>query len=267
MENGFDSKIRGLAGRIIVLTRDPGQSAPWAEALAALGARPVIIPMVRFEPPADFTGLDRAIRDFSRMKWIIFPSANAVRFFLNRFIQLGYHPRDFAGHRIAAVGPATASVLASAGIPVDLIPAEATASCLAGELMELNPPAAGDVLVPRAEPGGEEWIETLRAAGWPVHCVTAYRTLPAVLDSVSQAELERAHGIIFASPSAVNFFQTAAGEDFFRRHSRLAVFSIGPTTSGALRKAGVTGFREAEPPGFPGILQALAGVFGPGGRC
>ena len=73
-----------LKGKRIVITRAVEQSRDLKERLEHLGATVLLLPAVSFSEPADMTELDRAIRSLQSFDWILFTSANAVRFFAAR---------------------------------------------------------------------------------------------------------------------------------------------------------------------------------------
>jgi len=91
--------IKTLAGRRIIVTRAPEQSLELARKLEELGAEVLLLPMVRFTGPPQTSELDQAIRVLDEFDWLLFTSANAVRFFLARCRELQrWHgvPKDSA---------------------------------------------------------------------------------------------------------------------------------------------------------------------------
>ena len=74
-----ETRASSLAGKRIVITRAAGQSEALARALSARGAVPVVLPLVAFAEPEDFTPLDRAIAGIEQFDWMILTSAQAVR--------------------------------------------------------------------------------------------------------------------------------------------------------------------------------------------
>src|ERR1019366_6253750 len=79
-----------LFGKRIVVTRAPEQAGALASRLGALGAGVVELPTIEIRPPADGAPLDRAIAQLDTYDWLIFTSANGVRFFLDR-LDAGEH--------------------------------------------------------------------------------------------------------------------------------------------------------------------------------
>jgi uroporphyrinogen-III synthase len=252
-----------LRGRIIAVTRDPGQAAGLCEALRARGAEPLPCPTVAFAPPGSWDEVDAALADWPRVAWVLFPSANAVTFFLDRAAGRLSGPAAWTGKRVGAVGEATRRLLEARGITVDVVPARFTGADLAAELIAGQPVPAGTAVIPTSDIGREELAEALAAAGWTIRQVTAYRTVPAVPTVEALGRLPQADAVTFASPSAVKGFAAAAGADFFRRHPGVAAVSIGPSTTRALAALAPATVREASPHSAEGLVQALEALFAP----
>jgi uroporphyrinogen-III synthase len=235
-----------------VLTRRAEQSAELAEALMARGAQVVVFPCIAIEPPRDGgAALREALGDLSAYDWVVLSSANAVDAL---FAELR-DARDLVGLRVAAVGAATARVLGSHGILADLVPEGGGAA----SLLSIFPEATGTVrvLLPRAAAGGRRIEEELARLGYEVHAVDAYMTGRPEIDPQCLDELVGADAVVFASPSAVAGFLELAGV------ARLApvVVSIGPETSGALARRGITAAAEAAAPSVEGVVAALESCF------
>jgi len=98
--------VKPLKGRRILVTRRSEQTGSLREALSALGATVVEVPLIAHEPPADPRPLDEALGRLARYDWVAFTSANAVEAVAGRLARLGVPLA--AGVRLAAVGPSTA---------------------------------------------------------------------------------------------------------------------------------------------------------------
>jgi uroporphyrinogen-III synthase len=230
--------VSGLTGRTVVVTRPQDQAEPLAAAVRRLGGIPIPFPTIATRPLADPAPLDAAIAALDHCAWIVFTSANAVRFFVERLRAV--RPAGLpATVRNAAVGPATARALDALGVWVDAVPAEFLGSAIAGALGDVR---GRTVLVPRADIGRDETIEALRAAGARVLDVTAYHTVPAAPNPRGWRALEAgADAVTFTSPSTVRNFFALAGDDAARRVlAPAAIACIGPTTAEAARAAGLT---------------------------
>ena len=230
-----------LAGKRVVITRAVEQAREFKERLENLGATVLLLPAVSFSEPADASELDRAIRSLGSFDWILFTSANAVRFFTGRRNKLGIVSGEKTKPRCAAVGPATASVAAAEGFTIDYVAKEFLGTALAGEL---NAAVAGKrVLLPRSERAGRELPAALKAAGANVTEVVAYHTggvgaaEPGVMDAMREGRVDV---VSFFSPSAVENLRGELGDEVLMAlGERAALAAVGPVTATAMQKAGL----------------------------
>src|SRR5208282_2574228 len=112
-----------------VVTRAADQAAELSDRLRSLGADTIELPVIALEPPADPAPLDRAIEDLASYDWLIFTSANGVRFFMDRLDQSPHDLRALKA-RICAIGPATRKAIEDLHLKVDLMPEEYVAEAL-----------------------------------------------------------------------------------------------------------------------------------------
>ena len=99
--------------------------------LEALGAEVLLAPTVGVRPITDPGPLDAAIDRLADYDWLVFTSANGVRFFLRRLEQRGRDLRALGHLKLAAIGPATAEALAQFHLRADLVPASYRSEALA----------------------------------------------------------------------------------------------------------------------------------------
>ena len=226
-----------LAGKRIVITRVVAQSEALAKVLAGLGAVPVVLPLVEFGEPEDFSPLDAAIAQLDRFAWMIFTSGQAVRAVVARSKDLGASlNRSGSKLRIAAVGPASAEAIRQAGLAVDYVANVHNGVGLAGELGEEL--RGRSVLLPRSDHANPDLPAALKTHGAQVTEVVAYRTLqPSEVDrqKLSRISAGEADAILFFSPSAVQNFAVLVGaEHFLGLQKGLAITAVGPVTAEAL---------------------------------
>lgn len=225
----------------IVVTRSADQADELCAKLAALGATAVRFPVIQFIPlPAP--ELDAALAHLNDYAWLIFTSANAVRFFFRDKENGRQGEREWiSAIRIAAVGSATQELLASYGLPVDFVPAEFTGEQLA---LGLGDVAGQRILLPRARIGRPEIVALLRERGALVDDIALYDTVTAVPTPQALAELEKGTDVItFTSPSSVrNFYKIRETRpDKFEKPVRSALIAaIGPSTAAEAAKFGLT---------------------------
>jgi uroporphyrinogen-III synthase len=234
---------RRLEGRRVLVLRPEGQAEDLARALAAEGAVPVVVPAIRILPLPDTEALDAALR--RDHDWVVFTSVNGVAAI-----------KEAVAGRVAAVGPATAEALVSAGVAVDFVPSAYTTFALASELP--GPPSR--VCVVRAEAAGPDLETILSRRGYEVERVNAYRTEPSGRGLIVEALDNGIDAVALTSASITEAFADAAGDPPDTRGA--AVFSIGPATTAACVRAGLTVAAEAVTHTIPGLVAAIAATMG-----
>ncbi len=240
---------RPLFGQTVVVTRPEGQASIMADQLRGAGADAVILPVIEIEDPADGgAALSAALDAVGDYDWLVVTSANGAR----RVLAGLPDARALGGVSVAAIGPGTAAALADGNVRADLVPARYVAEGLL-EAFPAPPDGGGRVLLARAAVARDTLPEGLRAAGWAVGVVEAYRTVPATPDAAALDAAAAADIVTFTSSSTVTRFLEVAGPD---RVPPL-VACIGPVTSATARDAGLTVDVEATDHTVPGLVAAL----------
>jgi len=250
------SPERPLAGLMVVITRPREQSAGLAGLLEQSGARVIELPAIEILPARDYAPLDAAIKELSGYDWLIFTSANGVRFFLERLERCAMQPADFRG-RVCAIGPATRRAAVAAGFQVDLVPEQYVAESLVAAFKDFDLQNKR-ILLPRAAIARDLVPDELRRLGARVDVVEAYRTglPPGVQERAAKifAAGRKPDWITFTSSSTVNNFIAAAGREAL---AGVRVASIGPVTSATLRSHGVEVTAEAAAYTAEGLVEAI----------
>jgi uroporphyrinogen-III synthase len=206
----------------VIVTRPRAQAEPLAAALRERGFEPVLCPLIETVPiddgPVEVGGYD----------WIVVTSANGAAQLARR--HLGYLPR------VAAVGAATAQVLAEYGIEVDFVPRDASEAGLVAEL----PRPHGRILFVGADGTGELLQSELDADARYV-----YRTRELEPESPPAGDL-----VLLASGSAARAW-AKLGVD-------LPAISIGRRTTAAALAVGTEVVGEARTPDVQGLVDCAA---------
>ena len=245
-----------LSGRRIVVTRAREQAGSLSARFRELGADAIEIPTIEIRPAAGTGPLDAAIARLADYDWLVFTSANGVRYFLER---LDRSPLDLRAlrARIAAIGPATRAAIEALRLKVDLMGEEFVAESL------LDAFVAHDmrdkrVLLPRAAEARDTLPRELRRRGAVVDVVEAYRNVvPA--DAASRARdvfgsPRKPDFIAFTSASTVRQFIQVAPAGALEG---VRVASIGPVTTRAAREAGLEVAAEAREFTTAGLVEAI----------
>jgi uroporphyrinogen-III synthase len=178
---------RPLGGWRILVPR----GGPWGHGVAAdlraVGAQPIVAPMINFAATEDAETLDRALEALAAgsFDWLTMTSATTVDV-------LAAHKAVVPPEtHIAAVGETTAAALTAAGYKVDLVPPEDnSAKGLLRELKrfeQFGPELR--VLTLRSDIAKPVLTEGLIARGHTVESVVAYRTIGVEVDPQIRADV------------------------------------------------------------------------------
>jgi len=250
-----------LSGRRVVITRPAGQSADWRNRLEAQGAEVLELPLIKVSKDVDLNTLAEVLQEFGAYEWLVFTSANGVKYFFEEFIRVHVDIRALGLVRIAAVGEATAAALTDLHLRVDLQPKKASGEELAMELISRESMDSAKVLVVTGNKNREVLVEKLHEARAIVDTLPVYKTEETDLAADPVAGDFKAKGadaILFASPSAVqSFFDQAAALKLGAKARKPLAGSIGPTTTATMKQLGVPVDFEAAEPSLDALISAL----------
>lgn len=251
--------MTSVAHKPVVVTRDEAADGPLSTELRNLGLSVLLWPAVT-TVVADTGPFLEQLNRIGEFDWIVFASRHAVAAVTRH---LPSRPADL---RVAAVGQATAQVLAQRGWTADLVPEEANAAALVAALATR---LAGPGGIPSGAPGpkvlfpaSSRALPTIAAGltqlGAQVVQVEAYQTDSATLDvneCRSWIAREAVGAVTFASPSAVVELENALGKaEFEQLAAQAAVVAIGPTTARELIGRGHSP-AVAQSPTLQGLAQ------------
>ena len=248
-----------LFGKTVVVTRPETQAAAFATLLRDQGARVITFPVIRVVPSDNMGPLDKALSAISSYQWLIFTSANGVRFFFERLRRQGMDVRDLKGIRIATIGPATAEMVESMGIRVDLSPDEFISEGVvkAFERIDIR---GKRILLPRAETARDVIPQGLGRQGALIDVIPIYKTVGSgkdgkeLLEALTEGEVDV---ITFTSPSTVTNFIDIIGKEA-EIPPGVAIACIGPVTASAAQNAGLTVNIMQGPYEMKGFVEAIA---------
>jgi uroporphyrinogen III methyltransferase/synthase len=256
--NWFEKKT--LFGKRILITRARDQASTFSKILEGYGAHVIQFPTIEIRPPANWSGLDKAIKKLDNYHWVIFTSTNGVDYFWQRLILAGKDARAFKGAKIAAIGPPTAQELRKRGIVPDLIPQEYKAEGLIQSL-EAKDLAGTKFLIPRAAEAREILPEELRKQGAEVDIVAAYRTVRPtdhkgeVIDLLKAKEIDL---ITFTSSSTVkNLIEILLKDRSKELLAGIKIACIGPITARTAKGFGIDTDIMPEVYTIPAMAKAI----------
>lgn len=253
-----------FAGSRVLVPVTAGRPRPLVTALAELGADVRTVELARIErADSAAVAVDRLAAGCG-VAWLAFTSSHAVAALDAAARETGTTLGALVRRhdalepiRVAAVGPATATALAELGIAVDLVPARERSA--AGLLAVWPvPPETGPrtVLVPHGDLAEPTLPHGLRAIGWEVETVVAYRNLPGPpLDTALRDDLAggRVDVVLLTSGSVA--------ERLFSRvdpSPTTAFVALGPRTAQAVAALGVEVDATSPGPETAGLVWAVA---------
>lgn len=237
---------------VIVLTRETEDNQALAAGLQAKHIEVLHYPCIQtvFSPfsPSSHLPEGKTMADF---QVIVFTSKRGVAGMQPVYPLIREHLRT--GMRIAVVGQATAGAVKNAiGTFPHYIAQPATSQSLA-RLLVRSLPTNTSILHIRGDKTTGAFKSIIHDHKFPLTEAVVYRTQstnPQPLKSIEQAI------IVLSSPSTVQTFFSANPRS--GRPSQWIYLSIGPTTTQALQKTGVTSIFQAKSPG--NIIEAIENI-------
>jgi uroporphyrinogen III methyltransferase/synthase len=247
-----------LFGQRIVVTRPRDEGSRAAVALETLGAEVLLAPTVLVRPISGPCPLDAAIDRLASYDWLVFTSANGVRFFVERLTAQGRDLRALGHLKLAAIGPVTAEALAEIHLNADLVPETYRSEALATALLDR---ASGcKILLARADRGRAVLKDELEKLA-EVDQVAVYHNLDAqalpenVVERIITGTID---WITLTSPAItarLHDLLPPDARDRIGREVRLA--SLSPVTTEAARSVGWNVAVEAAEFTWEGLVHAI----------
>ena len=237
----------------VLVTRAVEQAGDLTERLRRLGCFVIDVPLIAVVDPVDggaelARAMTLASRADSPYDWVVFTSPNGAE---RALALLG----PGASARLAAIGPGTAAVCRNLGFDVALVPKRSV-----GEgLVESFPDPVSSfrrILLPQAEGARPVVADGLRARGWTVESVTAYRTVPRTPTPADHEIVATADVVLCASSSAARSMVAAFGV----KGLPPLVVSIGPQTTNTLENLGVEVEATADPHTLDGLIGCVESI-------
>jgi uroporphyrinogen-III synthase len=260
------SSAPSLSGRRIAVTRARDQASELGAKLAALGAEVIELPLIHVSKEIDKHTLADVLAELGGYDWIVFTSANGVRFFFEEFHRIFDDVRALGMLRFACIGDTTAKAIKEQHIRVECQPKTATAEALADELIATGSLDSAKLLIITGNLNRDTLTKKLEDARAIVDQLQVYKTEKTDLSAEPAAADFRARGadaILFASSSAVQSFIDQAGAlKLAKDAKRPLAGSIGPQTSETMKKAGMPIDFEAKTPSLDALVEALVKKLG-----
>jgi uroporphyrinogen-III synthase len=226
-----------LINKTIVITRTVEQSKESSEIFKELGANVITFPTLDIVPPSSWNEFDKIVRGRTKVDFIIFTSAHAVKMFVKRCYDLNL-VLNFEGLKVTAIGNKTSAVCSRFNIPVHIIPKKFSSE---GLVEELSGYALKDkvIFIPRSEIGREKLPEDLEKLGAVIKAAPVYNVSIPPEDKIEKyievLNNSKPDLFIFTSPSTFeNFLEILKINNPVKYFKYYDVAAIGPTTRTAI---------------------------------
>jgi uncharacterized protein HemX/uroporphyrinogen-III synthase len=250
-----------LLGRRILITRPVGQADALASLVEAKGGTATTQSLFEIQPPENNSIPAALLAEASDWSWLIFISANAVRYACKIDPQLSQRLAGGAC-RIAAIGEATAQELRLQGFKVDLIPSNGSNSeALLAEALFQNV-LGQKMLIVRGTGGREHLAETLRLRGAEIVYAEVYRRvaipIEAFQNTLEEWQSGRMDCIVVTSGEALSRLTYIARAYGFLPHVLTTpMVVLGDRIASLAREEGWTNVGVSKVPGDDGLLQVI----------
>ena len=249
-----------LFGKKIAITRDAAGNNVLENKLRKFGAEIIrynsieIIDKCQNDLAQEILG---RINDFN---WMIFTSANAIRFVFSALSKLKKDARVFCASRIACIGSESAKCLETYGLTADFVPTKYTSSDLVDQLSGEYDLIGKSILLLRSKIAPDVLPKSLNSLGALVSDIDAYNVVASneesghLEESLLRSELD---WITFTSASCVTSVVNSVGVDVMKKNSA-KIASIGPITSLRLKEFGICADIEAKEHTIDGLVEVIS---------
>jgi uroporphyrinogen-III synthase len=233
--------MQSLFNKTILLTRSKQQIEASASFFKELGANVIEFPTIKIVEPDDWSKFDNLILS-TKFDFIIFTSANSVKYFHKRLQQLNIK-FDFKNLKVIAIGNSTAEASKACSIKVNFIPNKFSVNGLIKEFDEFDFENK-NVLIPQSDIGKKDFYDELHKRKANVYSAVVYKNIiPEVDDLTEKIHLINNTEIdvfVFTSPSTFkNFVELLNIKNLKSYFGNKLIAAIGDTTKNEIEKSGL----------------------------
>lgn len=253
-----------MSGKRVMVLRPADQAKGVYAMLRRVGAEVLPYPTIATRETVDSQSWERFEQIAPTGGWLVFTSENGVRYFMNHILAHGGDIRSLARFKIAAVGVGTSRALSNFHLRPDFLPKKATVVQLASELASQHDMSGKTIVRVEGNLSDNTIPDILTEAGGTVVRIPVYETYhPSWPDDLKTKLLTvPPDAIVFSSGStAAGLRQILNDEEWTTVTSSAVIASIGPSTSIAISKHGLTVNVEAGEHSLPGLIDALTDYY------
>jgi uroporphyrinogen-III synthase len=250
-----------LHGKVFISTVSTGKSFEMRNIFEPLGAIMVDFPMTEFAEGDLTPEIVEAVAGIEKYEWIIFTSANGVRYFHNLLYKTTGLSSIPSKNKIAVVGPKTELALKNAGRTATFIGSGNTAQNMVTELIEKELVQNCSILLPLGNLASCIPELILSEISMPTR-INVYKTvMTGITDNgtIGLIKNNRYDLILFTSPSGVvNFIETI---DTHNINPDLRVACIGKITQSTAEKYGLKCLITADTSTYEGLACEILNYY------
>jgi uroporphyrinogen III methyltransferase/synthase len=182
-------------------------------------------------PVDDYSFADNALKHLDNFDWLVFTSANGIKFFFQRLNALGLDARALAGLKIAVMGKTSAETLADFGVLPDLVPETESSAALLEKFRTIGVKNT-KFLLPQSQLASTELPDGLTEMGAHIEQLTIYDTIEIDPGPIDFAHIDQ---ILFTSGSTIRAFVKRYG----RPAGHIECLCLGLPSQSEAKKLGI----------------------------
>ncbi|MBK7105658.1 MAG: uroporphyrinogen-III synthase [Ignavibacteriae bacterium] len=224
----------------IVLTRSESQSLNDILEFEKLGAKVLSFPTIIISKLDDYSETDKILKNVNEFDYIIFSSANSVKYFIQRIAELQIQI-NFDKIKIIAIGKGTEKLLSDSKIKIDFTPTKFSANDLLSEISDLEI-SNKNILIPGSTIMRNELYNGLINLNANVTKCEVYQNIIPQKNEINLEKFEEFNAdlFVFTSPSTFNnFLEILEIENPKNYFAEKKIAVIGPTTRQTLIDKGI----------------------------
>ena len=182
-------------------------------------------------PIDNYSRTDSLLKKVETYDWIIFTSANGVKYLFKRLYEIGKDARALSNAKIAAIGKTTAQKVSEFGITADIVPKNESSAGLLLEFASLDMKGK-KVLLPQSEIASNELPDGLLNMQAVIEKLSIYKTVDIKPEPVDFNFIDI---ILFTSGSTVRAFV----KHFGKVPENVKTYCLGQPTLNEAKKHGI----------------------------
>jgi uroporphyrinogen-III synthase len=245
-------------GARVLVTRPQQQADNLCQLIGNQGGEPVVFPVLEISAVEPVIGYKSVIDRVNNSDWVIFVSANAVRFACAGQTDRSLQVDDKV--RVAVLGKATATALKAIGWPVHLLPESGFNSEALLAMEALQQVKGRRFLIVRGQGGREHLAKILVQKGAVVDYLEVYRRIKPKVDEQRCRQVLVADGldaIILTSGEALQNLLDIAGENVAILLKSVPLVVISDRMQKIAKEMGFSRIRVTDEPGDAAIVKTI----------